>query len=158
MPICLTFSAQTSANQVQDLLDAKCEKRRKGIFGPSAGKKYILFVDDVNMPLKEAYGAQPPIELLRQWFDNGGWRGRSVCFRSFPNFKFASMASLWSHVAATPSTGPWESLVPESGNFVTLSTQVRPQGPHVPPDHRCGFCVCLRSSRGREAISIRTLS
>ena len=52
VPICLTFSAQTSANQVQDLLDAKCEKRRKGIFGPSAGKKYILFVDDVNMPLK----------------------------------------------------------------------------------------------------------
>jgi dynein heavy chain, axonemal len=53
----LTFSAQTSANQTQDALDARVEKRRKGVYGPQTGKKFIIFVDDLNMPKKEEYGA-----------------------------------------------------------------------------------------------------
>eukprot|EP00501_MAST-03F_sp_TOSAG23-6_P002127 GSMAST32.ASY1.ANO1.2223.1 assembled CDS len=60
------YIQNTTVNMVQSIIDGKLDKRRKGVYGPAAGKNCVIFVDDLNMPEIEEYGAQPPLELLHK--------------------------------------------------------------------------------------------
>nr|XP_012154186.1 PREDICTED: dynein heavy chain 12, axonemal isoform X1 [Megachile rotundata] len=73
LPNFITFTPNITAAQTQELVVLKLYKRRRNQFGPLAGTRCIVFIDDVNMPAKEVYGSQPPIELLRQFFDHEVW-------------------------------------------------------------------------------------
>jgi dynein heavy chain len=89
IPVTLIFSAATSANQTEELLNRKLQKQRKNVYGPPVGKKFVVFVDDMNMPAREKYFAQPPIELLRQWMDHKGWYNRkTITFNEVVDISF----------------------------------------------------------------------
>ncbi|KAF7401616.1 hypothetical protein HZH68_007436 [Vespula germanica] len=72
----INMSAQTTSNNVQDAIESRLEKRTKAVYVPVANKTMITFMDDFNMPMKETYGSQPPLELIRQWIDYGFWYDR----------------------------------------------------------------------------------
>lgn len=74
------FSAQTSSANVVDIFENSLEKKRKNLLGAPPGTTMLMFIDDLNMPLVEIYGAQPPIELLRQVMDQGGFYDRKKLF------------------------------------------------------------------------------
>ena len=73
----MNFSAQTSSREIQTGLENKLEQERgKKFLWGQGGKKCLIYIDDINMPEPNEWGSHPPIELLRQYLDQGGWYNR----------------------------------------------------------------------------------
>lgn len=73
----INFSAGTTSKGCQEVIESNFDRRIQGKFKPKNSKiKAICFIDDLNMPRKDNFGSQPPIELLRQWIDYGFWYDR----------------------------------------------------------------------------------
>ena len=76
----LTFSAQTTSAAVQSAVEAKLVKYRKNLLGAAVNARCVVCVDDINLCGVEQFGAQPPVELLRQLCEYGGWYDRDKLF------------------------------------------------------------------------------
>jgi len=73
----ITFSAGTTSEITQEIIEGNFERRAKNKYRPKNGKiKSICFIDDLNMPKKDTFGSHPPLELIRQWIDYGFWYDR----------------------------------------------------------------------------------
>jgi len=73
----INFSAGTSSNGVQDIIESNFERRAKNKYRPkNAKQKAVCFFDDLNMPRLDTFGSQPPLELMRQWIDYEFWYDR----------------------------------------------------------------------------------
>ncbi|XP_062273833.1 dynein axonemal heavy chain 10 [Scomber scombrus] len=68
----INFSSRTTSMDLQRNLEANVEKRTKETYGPTVGKRLLVFMDDMNMPKVDSYGTQQPIALLKLLLDRGG--------------------------------------------------------------------------------------
>ncbi|VDO03424.1 unnamed protein product [Rodentolepis nana] len=73
----VNFSYRTTADDLFNCLDANLEKRNKGLYGPFAEKRLLLFIDDLHMPETDPYGTQQPLALLKLLLTNRGFYDRS---------------------------------------------------------------------------------
>lgn len=60
------------------MIESYYKRGAKNKYKPNNSKsKAVCFIDDLNMPRKDAYGSQPSLELIRQHIEYQFWYSRT---------------------------------------------------------------------------------
>lgn len=119
-PVVINMSARSSSKGVQAALESKMISVHKNVVGAPVGKTNVIFVDDVNLPARDAFDSQPPVELLRQLV--------SVCVLSCDERIMLFLAATVTHDCCnlfcfSRTVIPWAFNIPAYLEYFNISIQ-----------------------------------
>ena len=65
----LNLTPKITQKQIFESVISKLNKIRRGLYGPQGKKKFIMFLDNFGLPLRDQHGDQQAIELIHQLLD-----------------------------------------------------------------------------------------